>query len=297
MSLSKEEQRLVRLDIFRWLDEQQSAGKYEFTREDLSKYSWFGQPIRLVSPQKGIWNPKLFDETLSILTSVNSPYDDRQEDGQDLYLRYSYQAQDGGDNIKLKRAFIQGTPLIYFEAQRAGHYIARYPVYIVEDDEERREFVVALDEQLRFFGDPTGQPEEQKKYVQRMIRSRVHQPAFRWNVMQAYRETCAVCHLKHVELLDAAHIIPDSHELGSAHVTNGLSLCKIHHAAYDKNLMGITPDFEVRINNELLLEVDGPMLKHGLQEMHERKIWLPTDKKDLPKAENLEFRFQEFLAA
>lgn len=297
MKFTTEEQRLIRLDIFRWLDEQQTAGKYEFTREDLSKYSWFGQPIRLVSPQKGIWNPQVFDETLSILTSVNSPYDDRQEDGQDLYLRYSYQAQEGGDNKKLKKAFIEGTPLIYFEAQRAGHYIARYPVFVVEDDKNNREFVVALDEQLRFFGDPAGQPEEQKSYVQRMIRARVHQPAFRWNVMQAYKETCAVCHLKHVELLDAAHIIPDSHELGSAHVTNGLSLCKIHHAAYDKNLMGITPDFEVRINEDLLLEVDGPMLKHGLQEMHKRKLWLPSDEKNLPKIENLDYRFQQFIAA
>jgi putative restriction endonuclease len=297
MKFTSEEQRLIRQDIFRWLDEQQVSGKYEFTRDDLNSYTWFGQRIPLVSMMKGIWNPQSFDETLSILTGINSPYDDRQEDGQDLYLRYSYQARDGGDNIKLKKAFVAGTPLIYFEAQRAGHYIARYPVYIVEDDEINREFVVALDEQLRFFGDPAGQPEDQRVYVQRIIRSRVHQPAFRWNVMQAYQETCAVCHLKHVELLDAAHIITDSHELGSAHVTNGLSLCKIHHAAYDKNLLGITPDFEVRINQDLLLEVDGPMLKHGIQEMHKKQIWLPADRNKIPNKENLDFRFKEFVAA
>lgn len=297
MKYSQDEQRLIRLDIFRWLDEQQLSGKYEFSREELNSYTWFGQKIPLVSMMKGIWNPKSFDETLSILTGVNSPYDDRQEDGQDLYLRYSYQARDGGDNTKLKKAFLEGTPLIYFEAQRAGAYIARYPVYVVQDDEEKREFVVALDEQLRLYGDPAGQPEEQKTYVQRLIRSRVHQPAFRWNVMQAYQETCAVCHLKHVELLDAAHIIPDSHELGSAHVTNGLSLCKIHHAAYDKNLLGITPDFEVKINEELLLEIDGPMLKHGIQEMHNRKILLPPVAEKIPKKENLDFRYKEFLAA
>lgn len=297
MKYTTEEQRLIRQDIFRWLDEQQVSGKYEFTREDLNSYTWFDQRIPLVSMMKGIWNPQSFDETLSILTGINSPYDDRQEDGQDLFLRYSYQARDGGDNIKLKRAFVEGTPLIYFEAQRAGHYIARYPVYIVEDDESKREFVVALDEQLRFFGDPAGQPEDQRAYVQRVIRSRVHQPAFRWNVMQAYQETCAVCHLKHVELLDAAHIIPDSHELGSAHVTNGLSLCKIHHAAYDKNLMGISPDFEVKINGDLLLEVDGPMLKHGLQEMHNQQIRIPKDPNKHPNRMNLDFRYKEFEAA
>lgn len=296
MKFTVEEQRLIRQDIFRWLDEQQIAGKYEFSREDLNSYTWFGQRIPLVSMMKGIWNPQSFDETLSILTGIDSPYDDRQEEGQDLFLRYSYQARDGGDNTKLKRAFVEGTPLIYFEAQRRGYYIARYPVFVVEDDEKNREFVIALDEQLRFFGDPGGQPEAQKKYVQRMIRSRVHQPAFRWNVMQAYKETCAICHLKHVELLDAAHIIPDFHELGSAHVTNGLSLCKIHHAAYDKNLLGITPDYKVRINKDLLNEVDGPMLKHGIQEMHDKSLWLPTDQNKMPDKDKLDFRFREFQA-
>ncbi|HEX5332141.1 MAG TPA: HNH endonuclease, partial [Cellulomonas sp.] len=58
-------------------------------------------------------------------------------------------------------------------------------------------------------------------------------------------------------------------------VTNGLSLCKIHHSAYDANLMGITPDYAVRINKALLLEIDGPMLRHGLQEMHGRPIGIP----------------------
>jgi putative restriction endonuclease len=32
--------------------------------------------------------------------------------------------------------------------------------------------------------------------------------------------------------------------------------------------MGIPPDYQVVINDELLDEIDGPMLKHGLQEMH-----------------------------
>jgi putative restriction endonuclease len=297
MKFTKDEQQLIRRDIFRWLDEQQVSGRYEFSRQDLNSYTWMGQRIPLVSMMKGIWNPQSFDETLSILTGINSPYDDRAHEGQDLYLRYSYQARDGGDNIKLKRAHIEQTPLIYFEAQRAGYYIAHYPVYVVEDDEVNREFVIALDEQLKFFGDPAGQPEAQKEYVERLIRSRVHQPAFRWNVMQAYQETCAVCNLKHVELLDAAHIIPDSHEQGSAHVTNGLALCKIHHAAYDKNLLGITPDYEVRVNEELLLEVDGPMLKHGIQEMHNRRLWVPTRDNDKPAKDNLDFRFQQFTAA
>ena len=44
--------------------------------------------------------------------------------------------------------------------------------------------------------------------------------------------------------------------------------CKIRHAALDRNFLGITPSLVVRINQKLLDEVDGPMLKHGLKEMH-----------------------------
>lgn len=295
MSYSKEEQAWIRQDIFRWLDEKQLSGEYEFSREELDSYEWMGQRIPLVNKMRGIWNPKVFDETLSILTSINGPYQD--EESEDLYLRYAYQAREGGDNIKLKRAFAEQTPLIYFKAMRPGFYTAQYPVYVVEDDETNRQFVVALDEQLKMFGDPMGLQEDQRAYLERTIKARVHQPAFRWKVMRAYLETCAVCNLKHVELLDAAHIIPDSHERGAAVISNGLALCKIHHAAYDKNLLGISPDYKVRINEELLLEVDGPMLKHGIQEMHNRTLFIPKQTKDQPSKDNLDFRFQQFIAA
>lgn len=85
--------------------------------------------------------------------------------------------------------------------------------------------------------------------------------------MHVYANTCTVCHLNHPELLDAAHIVPDTEADGLAVVPNGLTLCKMHHAAYDRNLMGISPDYVVHINGDLLQEVDGPMLKHGLAEV------------------------------
>ncbi len=54
-------------------------------------------------------------------------------------------------------------------------------------------------------------------------------------ILDAYSDNCTVCHIEHTELLDAARIIPD----GEPVVPNGLSLCKIHHAAFDSNLLGI----------------------------------------------------------
>ena len=92
-------------------------------------------------------------------------------------------------------------------------------------------------------------------------------------------------------------MLADSHEDGDASVSNGLSLCKIHHAAFDTNIVGISPDYIVRINEDVLHEVDGPMLKHGLQEMHDKKLWVPRTNANKPDRARLARRFDEFLAA
>jgi putative restriction endonuclease len=292
------EQALIRRDIFRWLDEKQQQGQFDFSREELSTYTWQGVNIRLVDPQGGIWNPREFDTTLTILSTRNGPYDDVVEE-EGMFVRYAYANAERGTNTKLKRAFVTQEPLIYFAPSavgRANRYVAHYPVYIAKDDEKAREFVVALAEEFQLFADPLEMGMDERQWAERRVMARVHQPLFRAKVMTAYSTTCAVCELKHVELLDAAHIIPDAHELGRAVVPNGLSLCKIHHAAYDRNFMGISPDYVVQVNGELLAEVDGPMLKHGIQEMHGRKIQLPKAEIDWPGKENLAFRFDQFAA-
>lgn len=46
------------------------------------------------------------------------------------------------------------------------------------------------------------------------------------------------------------------------------SLCKLHHAAFDQNLMGIRPDVVIELSTTVLKEIDGPMLIHGLQGFH-----------------------------
>ena len=120
---------------------------------------------------------------------------------------------------------------------------------------------------------------------------------FRGLVIRAYQTRCAVCRLHHGELLDAAHITADSDETGYPVVSNGLSLCKIHHAAYDRDLLGIRPDFVIQINSALLVEHDGPMLKHGLQEMHNSPLWLPIRLSEMPDRDRLAARFEAFLAS
>lgn len=287
-----QEQAVIREDVFRWLDAQLRLGASEISRQTLQNYVFEGERIPLLDTARGIRNPRGFDATLSIMTGVKGTYEDKiHPDG---FVHYSYQSRDGGDNVKLKRAHELGVPLVYFHGIRPGAYVPFYPAYVVADDVANRTFLVALDESMRFFTNPLSPSENERRYAQRQVLQRLHQPLFRARVLHAYENVCAVCQLKLPPLLDAAHIIPDSDADGHAGVTNGLSLCKIHHAAYDDNILGITPDHEVRINADLMLQKDGPMLEYGLQGMHRRPLTLPRRRADQPSREALARRWEEF---
>jgi putative restriction endonuclease len=291
---SRSEELGIRHDIFRWLDHKLETGQYEFTRDELVNYHFGSTRIPLLDRGRGIRNPIDFHSTLTIMTSFKNPYLDDIDT--DLFIRYNYRANDEADNRKLEVARQDGDPLVYFQGIRPSVYVAYYPVYAIENDETASQFLIAMDESLRFFGDPALMTTDQRRYAERTVRARLHQPLFRARVMNAYTTQCAVCLLKHADLLDAAHIIPDFEAGGFATTSNGMALCKIHHAAFDRNLLGITPDYEVRIDRDLLDEIDGPMLRHGLQDMHGRILHVPSRPNERPSREALASRFAEFSA-
>jgi putative restriction endonuclease len=99
------------------------------------------------------------------------------------------------------------------------------------------------------------------------------------------------------ELLEAAHILPDGHPRGEPIVPNGLSLCKLHHAAFDRHIIGIRPDCVIEVRRDILDEEDGPMLRHGLQEIAGANLRLPHDDRLRPRPEFLEERYALFRKA
>ena len=102
-----------------------------------------------------------------------------------------------------------------------------------------------------------------------------------------------MCRLKEIRLLDAAHIIGDLEAKGAATVTNGLSLCSIHHRAFDQNLVGVSPDYEVRVSRRLLDEDDGPMLEL-LKRFHRQPLHVPVRPGLRPDRDRLAIRFGGF---
>ena len=80
-------------------------------------------------------------------------------------------------------------------------------------------------------------------------------------------------------------------------VTNGLGLCKIHHSAYDANIIGVDPETRIHVREDILREKDGPMLRHGIQEVAGGRLKVPTQRELRPNRDFLAERFERFRAA
>lgn len=284
----------LRVRIMEWVQERAEANGGFLHRQELLSFRIDGRDLPIIDFSRGIRNPASFSSTLAIVASASGPYDDTESD--DGLLHYAYRAGDefSGDNKKMRAAIETGMPLILFRKEIANYYTPVMPVYVVDDFPENRTFLIALDEAFRFMGDLRTLDIRQREYALRLAKQRLHQPAFSTRVLLAYETRCAVCTLKHGALLDAAHIVPDSEELGVPTTPNGLALCKIHHAAYDQNMLGITPDLDIQIATDVLAEVDGPMLQHGIQAMHGRRLTLPRHKADHPDRDLLAWRWDRF---
>ena len=115
--------------------------------------------------------------------------------------------------------------------------------------------------------------------------------SFRPAVLRAYGYRCAVCGYS-LKLVDSAHIIPVADPRSNDHPTNGLALCRLHHAAFDTGLLGVQSDFDIIINPERVLKLRDLDRVHGLEEFTDRlglpkKITLPRVHDVRPRPEYL----------
>lgn len=303
----RERDAAVRLCAFRWLQEQVDLHDDVLALKLLRKgFEFEGRRVPLLGPQ-GIFKPAVLPSLpLSIATVPDGPYDDSF--GPDGLLLYRYRGTDPAhrDNVGLREAMRLRVPLVHFHGVVPGRYLAIWPVFIVGDDPHRFTFRVAVDDVrlAQSAADPLARErfeardaDGRRAYITSQIRVRLHQRGFRERVLRAYRDQCALCRLRHRNLLDAAHIIPDTDPGGEPIVRNGLSLCKIHHAAFDRYLIGIRPDYVVEVQAAVLEEEDGPMLRHGLQGLHSSRILLPVTRGDHPDPQLLERRYAKFRSA
>ena len=262
----------------------------------------------MANKARGIFKPKQMSRgVLSIKTT--SPRAGRTNIYQDAEVtddsyRYSLQQGDpkGGGNKSLWEAYEDRQPFIYFHAVAEGVYKAIWPCFVdaIYPNEGYCSIIVGVKAPLSLKPDrvviyPMPRAPE-RAYAIRESKIRLFQAVFRENVLRAYDNRCAVSGLPVKQLLDAAHITPDS-ELGSStEVTNGIALSKLHHRAYDSNLIGIDADLRVVVSEQLRAMKDGVMLE-GLKVSHGSVLRFPRIAELRPDRERLARRFEVFSTA
>jgi putative restriction endonuclease len=268
-------------------------------------FTFQGERIPLINPQRGIFKPQQLRYLLSIKTVFPRPggkvwYDDQKHVHRQIFegdeaVDYAFMGRDANaaDNRWLREAFEHQIPIIYFLGIAPGRYQAILPTFICGWDAKALKAQVA-------FGAPGEStltaPETslERRYALRVVKQRLHQASFREAVITAYNGRCALSGLPEPLLLDAAHIVVDKDErLGQPVVPNGIPLSKIHHAAFDSHLIGIDPDYRLHVSERLLAIHDGPLLE-TLKRLHGGTIHLPDRVKDRPDRDRLAQRFESF---
>lgn len=277
------------------LDEIMDASREFPTRAQLRNLDLPARTPHLVDRQKGIWNPSWLLATLSVLTVLDGPYEDKEiADG-----LWEYRYRSGGtegDNRRLQRAADLEVDVIYFREEQPGHYTPYYPVRIVQNDPvEQRVLLARKDlEKIDWTNDDASITASLRSWATREVKIRRHQRKFRELVLAAYETRCAVCQLPIETLLDAAHIDPDSSAEGEPVIDNGLALCKLHHYAYDANVIGVTAGKRIHVAPRILTMTGPTMLQDSLKSFHKRQLVVPATSHLQPAEPRLARRWKEF---
>ena len=124
-----------------------SEAHHVLTATDLKPgFTFEGERIPLVNPQRGIFKPKRIRFLLSIRTVFPAPgrrvwYDDQREVHRQVFegdetVEYAFMGQDpdAADNRWLREAMEHQVPIIYFLGIAPGHYQAVLPTFVVAFD-------------------------------------------------------------------------------------------------------------------------------------------------------------------
>jgi putative restriction endonuclease len=261
-----------------------------------------GHKVKFAGRAVGIFKPKELSDgaALSIKQVLPSrsgrlaPYDD-SDLGEGL-LKYRLE-RSGRDNRYLAEAFKRKLPLIFLRGVADARYEVIFPVFVEALNFDDGEAVISLNDTSDVGGnaelaDMVEEPIAQR-YASGFRKSRLHQRAFRQRVLLAYGLRCALTGLPLPELLDAAHIIPDARG-GEASIRNGIALSKLHHVAFETNLLGIDADGRVHLSETVKRTRDGPMFSHGLLQLEGTSIRRPNFEAHWPNRDFLAVRFDEF---
>ena len=127
------------------------------------------------------------------------------------------------------------------------------------------------------------------------VKQRINQCFFRDTVLSSYENKCCIIGVNNTKLLHACHIVVWSEdEANRTNPQNGLCLNVLFHKAYDENLIGISPDYEIFVSDEFLgarHENIDVSTKEYINNINHRKLIMP--KRFLPDRDLLAIYFDK----
>lgn len=123
-----------------------------------------------------------------------------------------------------------------------------------------------------------------RKIILAQIAKKYRENDFKKRVLGAYQNSCAICGIQ-LKLIDAAHIIPVAVDTSTDETKNGIALCKLHHSAYDRNLISFDERYKIELSTTEVARLTAQNLVGGLKEFKQHlktAIILPTDRRDYP---------------
>lgn len=131
--------------------------------------------------------------------------------------------------------------------------------------------------------------EYQRPTVQRTLEVAYRVWDFARRVRRAYSGLCGICGLG-LGLTEAAHIVPVAWPGGTDETKNGIAMCRNHHAAYDRGLISVSPDYTVSVSSaryEMVGNVRSGADVEWLSSTRGRSLFLPGRLDDRPDPEYL----------
>ena len=269
-------------------------------------FEFEGHHTLFASRALGIFKPKRMSAALSIRTSRPRPgraswYRDQDADidAETGLLAYDLQQEPRHpSNEHLRLAFERRAPLIHFRAVQSAVYEAIWPVWVEDFRATEGRVLLAAADAPR--GDvssvraamPDEIGERKRSYSLATDRRRNHQAWFSGRTKAAYGYRCAFSGLPLGDLLVGAHIKADEYG-GPASVTNGICMSTLHHAAFDRYLIGVDPELGIHVAESVIRAHDGPLLA-SLQALAGGRLRAPRQPEARPHAEFLEWRFSKF---
>jgi putative restriction endonuclease len=208
-----------------------------------------------------------------------------------LYSRFSVQRKASENGIAAYRD-TNDQFIISFKPEYLGLYIENISKMHILNETELLKLTSKSDDLNSENIDGTFDTEKERLTITHSQETR--DPKFRKIVYASYSSRCAMCGIQ-LKLVEAAHIVPHSHEKGTDDIGNGICLCALHHTAYDQSLIYFNEEFEIKINKERMKYLGKMRLDSGLSQLQELsfdKIQLPENLAMMPNIENIKLANQ-----